>query len=103
MVRYSLLRALVFFGCLVLLWLVGLRSKEEQVPLVVGAALLSLAISYFVLRPFREQASASLAERVEARRAKAEASTGKDESNEDAELDAASGPTAAGDGGDDFR
>ncbi len=99
MVRYTLLRVLVFFGCLTLLWLVGLRSKEEQVPLVVGAALLSLAISYFVLRPFREQASASLAARVDARRAKAQAgagsAAGRDESSEDAEIDAA--------GTDDFR
>ena len=79
-----------------MLWLLGLRSKEEQVPLVVGAALLSLAISYFVLRPFRMEASASLASRVEARRAKIEASSGKDEQTEDAELDAA-------DSTDDFR
>ncbi|MEO7070324.1 MAG: DUF4229 domain-containing protein [Nostocoides sp.] len=96
MVRYTLLRGLIFFGCLSLLWLVGLRSKEEEVPLVVGAALLSLAISYVVLRPFRLQASASLASRVDARRVKAEASGDKDASSEDAELDAAESP-------DDFR
>ena len=70
MVRYSLLRALVFFGLLALLWLVGLRSPDERVLLLLGAALLSMPVSYFALRPFREDYSAQLAARIEARRAR---------------------------------
>lgn len=68
MVRYSLLRILLFFGCLCLLWLLGLRSREDEVWLVAGAALLSLAISFVVLRPFRNQASESIQQRLDSRR-----------------------------------
>lgn len=70
MVRYTLLRFLIFFGCLALLWLLGLRSRGDELFLVVGAALLSLGISYVVLRPFREEASAQLANKVDTRRAR---------------------------------
>ena len=51
MVRYTLLRFLVFFGCLALLWLVGLRAHDQRPWLLVGAAVLSTVISYFALRP----------------------------------------------------
>ena len=58
MLRYSVLRLMIFFGCLVPLWLLGLRDQSEQlVLLVVGAALLSMLVSYFVLRRFREDYS----------------------------------------------
>jgi type II secretory pathway component PulM len=83
MVRYSILRLLIFFGCLGLLWLLGLRSRDEQLILLVGAALLSLLISYFALRPLREQYSRELAERLERRRVARTAV--KDEQAEDAE------------------
>mgnify|MGYP006873853692 CR=1 FL=1 len=39
MVRYTLLRMLIFFGCLSLLWLVGLREPTELPWLVVTAAI----------------------------------------------------------------
>lgn len=69
MVRYSLLRLLIFFGCLGLLWLVGLRDPDQRAYLVVGAALLSMIVSFFVLSPFREEAVGRISERVEARTA----------------------------------
>ncbi|MFN8097607.1 MAG: DUF4229 domain-containing protein [Dermatophilaceae bacterium] len=89
MVRYSLLRILVFFGCLGLLWLVGLRSHEQRPWLVVGAGLLSMVISYFALAPFREQTVDRIAHRVEARVA-SKAGT-RDEDVEDAAIDADAG------------
>jgi type II secretory pathway component PulM len=67
MLRYTVLRLLIFFGVLLVLWLLGLREREEQVLLVVGAALLSMGISYVVLRPFREDYSRQIAERLERR------------------------------------
>lgn len=36
MVRYTLLRTLVFFGCLLILWLAGLRSRDQLFLLVAG-------------------------------------------------------------------
>ncbi|OAB86294.1 hypothetical protein AWH69_13160 [Janibacter melonis] len=73
MVRYTLLRALVFLACLAALWLAGLRDRSEQPWLVVGAALLSMVVSFFVLRPFREDAVRSF----EARRAAKETGEGE--------------------------
>ena len=67
--RYTLLRFLVFFGCLAVLWLAGLRDEEDMLMLVVGAALLSAAVSFVVLRRFREDYSAQLATRLEERSA----------------------------------
>ena len=60
MLRYSLLRLLIFLGCVSLLWLVGLRDREELLLLVVIAALLSAVISYFGLRRFREEQTAKV-------------------------------------------
>ena len=88
MIRYSLLRLLIFAVCLWLFWLLGLRSETELPYLVVAAALTSMVISYFVLRPMREQFSAQLAHRIEHRNAAKESSReSADESAEDAEVD----------------
>jgi len=86
MIRYTLLRILIFFGALALLWLVGLRSADTRIFLVVGAAVLSMVVSYVVLRPFREDYSRQIAERVDARRA-ARTHKPTDEQAEDAETD----------------
>jgi hypothetical protein len=89
MLRYSLLRLLVFLGCVSLLWLVGLRGEENLLLLVVGAALLSAVISYFGLRRFREDYSAQVARKLEERSAgKREAAPARsaDEIAEDAEV-----------------
>ena len=93
MIRYSLLRVLVFLGCLALLWLVGLRSQSQAALLFLGAALVSLPVSYVVLRPFREDYSRQIAERVQARRAAKEGRV-SDEDVEDAEI--AGGSVTAG-------
>ena len=89
MLRYSLLRLLVFLGCVSLLWLVGLRDRDELFLLVVGAALLSAVISYFALRRFREDYSAQLARTIEQRsaaRRTARPTPSQDEIAEDAEV-----------------
>ncbi|GAB3072148.1 MULTISPECIES: DUF4229 domain-containing protein [unclassified Phycicoccus] len=93
MLRYSVLRLLVFFGVLSLLWLLGLRDKDQQWMLLVLSALISMVLSYFVLARFREESTRQLAERVqrrtEAKQAAAAAGVGtvhgRDESAEDAE------------------
>ena len=51
MVRYTLLRMLIFFGCLSLLWLVGLREPNELPWLVVIAALLGAEEYGFATAP----------------------------------------------------
>jgi hypothetical protein len=94
--RYTLLRLLVFLGCLALLWLLGLRDEEDVLLLVVGAALLSAVISYFALRRFREAYSAQLAETFDRRSAAKRARSDSGSTDEDAE-------DAETSGGDDFR
>lgn len=88
MLRYTVLRLLVFFGVLSALWLLGLRGQENMLLLVAGAALLSAVISYFGLRRFREDYSAQLAQkieqRMEAKQAK-QAAAGAGSTDEDAE------------------
>jgi hypothetical protein len=83
--RYTVLRLLVFLGCLALLWLVGLRGEEDLLLLVVGAALLSAVISYVALRRFREEYSAQLATRIEQRTAAKRGRPATSPSDEDAE------------------
>lgn len=82
MVRYTLLRFLIFFGCLGLLWLLGLRNRSQQPWLLVGAATLSVLISYFALRPLRQDTVDKLSNRVEGRLAAKRADS--DEAIEDA-------------------
>jgi len=96
-VRYSVLRLLIFFGVLAALWLLGLRGPDQQLLLLVLAAAISMAISVVVLRPFREDYSRQLAQRLDARaRAKQQRSTGSDELAEDAEAAEDEGPKAPG-------
>ena len=89
MFRYTLLRTLIFLGCLLLLWLLGLRDRDEMVMLVVGSALISMVISWFGLRRMREEYSAQLAARLE-RRANRRRGV-SDEAAEDAEAGLAPG------------
>jgi len=97
-VRYSVLRLLIFFGVLAALWLLGLRGPDQQLLLLVLAAAISMAISVVVLRPFREDYSRQLAQRLEARaRAKQQRSTGADELAEDSEDEGPRGATGARD------
>ena len=86
MLRYSVLRLLIFFGVLSLLWLVGIR---DQWMLLVLAALISMVLSFFVLARFREEGTTAIAERlqrrVEAKQAGKPAVHGADEEAVDAE------------------
>jgi hypothetical protein len=107
--RYTVLRLMIFLGCLLVGWLAGLRDESQYVLLVVLAALASMAISYVALRRFREAYSAQLAEsierRTEGRQEKAGQSAG-DEQAEDAEVgrrSGAGGSGAANAEDDDFR
>ena len=64
MVRYSLLRILIFFGFLFLFWLIGLRNNP--VLLLGASAIASAAASYILLRGMRDEITAKLVERHEA-------------------------------------
>jgi hypothetical protein len=88
MLRYTLLRLLVFLGCVAALWLLGLRGEEDLLLLVAGAALLSAVVSYFALRRFREDYSAQLAARIDQRTAAKQSQPvrPRDEDAEDAEV-----------------
>ena len=94
MIQYTLLRALIFFVCLIVFYLLGLRGPENLPLLVLAAALSSMVISYFLLRGMREKFSAQIAHKIEQRtaakqqkRAGAGPDRGTDESAEDAEVD----------------
>ncbi|EAQ00343.1 hypothetical protein JNB_09229 [Janibacter sp. HTCC2649] len=86
MVRYLILRTMIFIGCLSAAWLLGLRDGEEQLLAVVIAAVASMAISAVVLKPFRQKASAAIAERVDQRIVRKRESSG-DELAEDTEIE----------------
>ncbi|GAB3450465.1 hypothetical protein GCM10027517_37960 [Phycicoccus ginsengisoli] len=86
MVRYSVLRVLIFFGVVCLLWLLGLRDRDQEWMLLVLSALISMVISYFVLARFREESTQRLQERLERRAQAREAGAAhRDEAAEDAE------------------
>ena len=86
MLRYSLLRLLIFFGVLSLLWLLGLRDQDDQWKLLVLSALISMVLSYFVLARFREESTRRISEAIERRAAAKQARSGEsDEAAEDAE------------------
>ncbi len=90
MLRYSVLRLLIFFGVLLLLWLLGLR--DSPVLLLGLSAVISAVVSYALLRGMRDEMTAKLMDRHEAKlRAKQEGlPTGRpsvDELAEDAEVD----------------
>jgi Na+/melibiose symporter-like transporter len=89
MLRYSVLRLLIFFGVLSLLWLLGLRDQDQQWMLLVLSALISMVLSFFVLARVREESTQRIAERLQqraaAKQAGAPAARGADEAAEDAE------------------
>ena len=78
--RYSLLRIMLLFGCMLVLWLVGVR---DPVWLLLATAVSSVALSYVVLRGPREELARQLADRVEQRTARRRS----DADDEDRELD----------------
>lgn len=88
MLRYSLLRFMIFFGCLALFWLVGLRDTNELPWLVVAAAISSMIISAIVLKPFRAEMVRQIEERQAAKRDRRSANPDSDEAVEDRAQDA---------------
>ena len=83
MARYTVLRLLIFFGFVFLFWLIGLR--DNPVLLLAASAIASAALSYVLLRGIRDEMTAKLVERHEARLA-AKAQVSGDEAAEDAEI-----------------
>lgn len=83
MIRYTLYRFLIFFGCLLALWLVGLRGPNEVPWAIVGAALLSMIISFFLLRPMRDDVVTKIATRQEEKAAARARRDDTDEAIED--------------------
>ena len=59
MLRYTVLRLLIFFGCLVFFWLVGLRN--DQILLLLVSAAASVLLSFFLLRSQRDRFSEQIA------------------------------------------
>jgi hypothetical protein len=64
LIKYSVMRLALFVGSLLLLSLVGVR---RSVLLVVLAGVISLALSYLLLRKQREEVALALSERVRVR------------------------------------
>ncbi len=88
MLRYTVLRLMLFLGVLCLLWLLGLRDRDQQWMLLVLSALISMVLSYFVLARFREESTRQIQERFEHRAETKQARAAKsDEAVEDAEDD----------------
>ena len=79
--RYSLLRILLLLGCLLFLYLVGVRNP---VLLIALTAVASITLSYFLLKGPREAMAQTLADRAARRQHRPDA----DELAEDAEDDA---------------
>ncbi len=96
MARYTVLRLLIFFGFLFLFWIIGLR--DNPVLLLAASAIASAALSYVLLRGIRDEMTAKLVERHEARLA-AKAQPSGDEADEDAETQHAPTPQADRDSG----
>lgn len=89
-VRYSMLRLLIFFGFVLLFWLIGLRDPSDtgRLVLVGSAAIASAAVSYVLLRGMRDDMTAKLVTRHEARlKAKSEGFEDGDELAEDTEIE----------------
>mgnify|MGYP003419294077 FL=1 len=92
MLRYTVLRLLVFLGVLSALWLLGLRGQENMLLLVAGAALLAAVLPHFGVGRLREEYSAQLAQKIEQRietkqaKQSAAGAGATDEDAEDAEV-----------------
>lgn len=85
MLRYTVFRLMIFFGSLLFFWLVGLRSPDQQILLLLLSAGTSVVLSYFLLRRQREQFAERIAARVEQRAETRRGAVGADEEAEDAE------------------
>ncbi|MFV0463421.1 MAG: DUF4229 domain-containing protein [Nostocoides sp.] len=89
MARYTLLRFLVFFGVLALLALIPPLARDKLLLLVLSAVV-SLVVSYVLLKPLRDRATMQLQQRMADRRAadwQPHVSKDSDSTAEDAEID----------------
>ncbi|QQS01421.1 MAG: DUF4229 domain-containing protein [Austwickia sp.] len=91
-VRYTILRLLAFFACLLLLFAIP-WMRENPLILLISAALLSAVLSLFFFRGPRDEMSGKLAERIEHRMEHKQAAHARradgrvrDEDTEEAEL-----------------
>lgn len=91
-IRYTILRLLTFFACLLLMFAIP-WVRENPLILVIAAALLSMLLSLYFFRGPRDEMSVKLAERIEHRtehKQSAHARRGgaqlRDEAAEDAEM-----------------
>jgi hypothetical protein len=88
--RYTVMRLGIFFGVLLVAWLLGLRNDPALLLLV--SAVVSVVLSFFLLRrqrdAFSEQIAARIEQRQEARRLATQegAALSTDEADEDAEI-----------------
>ena len=67
--RYTVLRLMIFFGCLIVAWLVGLRN--DPILLLLVSAAVSVVLSFFLLRRDRDAISSRIADRIEKRQSQA--------------------------------
>ena len=65
--RYTVLRVALFFACFGVLWLLGMRSQEQQLLAVAGAAVISMVLSFIFLRPLQQDISDKINARVSRR------------------------------------
>lgn len=88
MLRYTVLRLLIFFGFLVGIWLIP-PMRDHPFVLVIIAGALSMVTSFYLLAPQRRELASRLAESVEARQThrteQERATTRTDEDEEDDE------------------
>ena len=82
--RYTVLRLLLFLGCLLAFFLVKDLTGIPTAAVVILAAVTSLALSLVVLRGPREELAARMAQRIDSR-LPARPAEGSDEAVEDAE------------------
>ncbi len=93
-IQYTLIRLLIFLGCMVLLWFIP-WMREHGIVLLFAAATLSMLISVFALNGMRNRMSSEIATKIEDRqRRHAEQRSLDDQEHEDYEDDYADTPQA---------
>jgi uncharacterized protein DUF4229 len=85
--RYTVLRLMLFLGCLLVFFLVKDLTDIPTAAVVILAAVTSLALSLVVLKGPREKLAARMAQRIDSR-LPAPPAEGSDEAVEDSEDDA---------------
>jgi len=92
LIKYSVLRLSFFVGSLILLWVVGVR---QSILMLVLAAVISMALSYLLLRKQRDELALALDARTRARLDRRSGIGQADAEEEDAAVAAAAQAQAA--------